>query len=164
MEIVKAISPGKYQEIGCSLSFDSLAKYAMGLTVLVTFNISVNQTPTQSFADPPISRNPASRPAHSPFTPRDAQCPWEGHNRSIIKTVDFWRTKNSCSMQPHWSQWTLSFNRQMHCDATGMYEKEIESVDKQRMWLFFKMFRAIFTTIKATEMKCLSLRLPSTMQ
>ena len=74
-----AISPGKYQEIGCSLSFDSLAKYAMGLKALVTFNISVNQTATQSFADPPISRNPASRPAHSPFTPRDAQCPWEGH-------------------------------------------------------------------------------------
>ena len=54
----QAMSSGKYQEIGCSLSFDLLAKYAMGLSALATFKISVNQTATQSFPDPPISRNP----------------------------------------------------------------------------------------------------------
>ena len=38
-------------------------------------------------------RNPASRPAHSPFTPRDAECQWEGHNRNYPMTVDFRHTK-----------------------------------------------------------------------
>ena len=76
MDIVLAISQRKYQEIGCSFSFNSLAKSAIGLKPNESsgddkwFKIAVNQTPTQSFADPPIiTRKPrvqASPILHSP--------------------------------------------------------------------------------------------------
>ena len=55
-------------------------------------------------------------------------------------TIDL--KKKAGSMQPYWSRWTLSFNRQMHCDATGMYEKSSQSTcDKQLIMnkLVFKM-------------------------
>ena len=95
MKIV-AISPSKYQEIGCSLSFDSFAKSAMGLRTkerscdVLYFKIAVTQRVTQSFANPPIiTQNPsvqASPLLHS--LARDAERPWEGHNLSII-LLDF---------------------------------------------------------------------------
>ena len=105
-----------------SSSFYSLTKYVIGLRAPATFysskllsikrQLSLSQT-LQS------SRNsPESRPAHSPFTPRDSEHPWD-----IITALsnDRRRTKNSCPMPPHWSGRTLSFHRQMHC------EKEIKS-------------------------------------
>ncbi len=73
-------------------------------------------------------RSPESRPAC--FTPEKLSVRgWDIIVAFINWTSSFEALKKNCSNQPHWSQWTLSFNREMHCDTTGMYEKEIESAD-----------------------------------
>ena len=136
-EYCLAILTSKYQEIGCSLSFNSLAKICEDLRTkessgdVLWFNIAVNQTATQSFADPPIiTQKPsaqASPPLHS--TPETLSVCGRDIIAALANECDSRRTKKSCSMQPHLSGWTLNFNRQTHRDATEMYEKEIESVD-----------------------------------
>ena len=62
------------KEIGCSLSFNSLAKYSMELRTKSN-GISVFHRPSNHHGE-------AQRPGQPtpPFTPRDAERPWEGHN------------------------------------------------------------------------------------
>ena len=90
-EKCQAISPSKYQEIGCSASFDLHAKSAMGLRTEKSSGDFLFQNRCQSngnsvFRRPSNHHAEAQRPGPPtpPFTPREVARPWEGPNRSVI--------------------------------------------------------------------------------
>ena len=93
-----------FHKIGCSLSFDSLAKSAMGLSAPATFYSSKSQSIKRQLSLSQTlhssRRSPPSRPAHSLFTPRDTERPWEGHIHTIIQWPS---TFDAVKTAVHWS-------------------------------------------------------------
>ncbi len=120
-----AIWPSKYQEIDCSsLSLTTLAKSAMGLSsnsfsvsdFYSTKSLSIKRRCSLSTDPPIITQKPrvqASPLLHSPPETLSVR------GRDIIAAFIQWPSsieelKKNCSNQPHWSQWTLGFNREVH--------------------------------------------------
>ncbi len=117
-----AILPSKYQEIGCSsLSFDYTCKIRDG-TELEYLQLSRWSLSTHP---PIITQKPgvqASSLLHSP--PEKLSVRGRDITAAFIQwPSSFEALKKTVQISP------IDFNREMHRDTTGMYEKQIESAD-----------------------------------
>ncbi len=109
----------------------TLAKSATGLNSnsfsvsdFLQYKIAVNQKEMQSFDRPSNHNAEARSPAHSSMSIHGA-----GHNHSIHPmTIQFRSTRKNCPISPIESI-DARLQQEMHCDATGMCEKEIKSAD-----------------------------------
>ncbi len=88
-----------------------------------TKSLSIKRRCSLSTDPPIITQKPgvqASTLLHSP--PETLSVRGPDIITAFIQWLLFWSTEKNCSNQPHWSQWTLGFNREIHWRYGNVWE------------------------------------------